>query len=105
MLPPRLVLTSPALRGPWTGGATRKDFMPRLKIGIAGAGAMGRLHADHLLRDERVQIVAIAEPDAHKAREFADRLDARPCADMEQLISSGVDAVIIATPNVSHADL
>jgi predicted dehydrogenase len=79
--------------------------MAKVKIGIAGAGAMGRLHAEELLGDERVQIVAIAEPDAGKAREFADRLDARPCADMEQLISAGVDAVIIATPNVTHAEL
>src|SRR4051794_27022243 len=78
--------------------------MPKVKLGILGAGAMGRLHAEHLLGDSRVDIVAIAEPDAHRAREFADRLDARPCADLDQMLDAGVNAILVATPNTSHAE-
>jgi myo-inositol 2-dehydrogenase/D-chiro-inositol 1-dehydrogenase len=64
---------------------------------------MGRRHLDALRRDDRVQIVGVADvlPDA--ARAAAEPVGATPCGSLEALARLGIDAVFVALPNVHHA--
>jgi myo-inositol 2-dehydrogenase / D-chiro-inositol 1-dehydrogenase len=68
-----------------------------LRVGIAGAGYAGGVHAENLRRDERVEISAIFDPDPARrsgisAPTFHDLLD---CS----------DAIYITAPNTRHAEL
>ncbi|HET7678208.1 MAG TPA: Gfo/Idh/MocA family oxidoreductase [Candidatus Limnocylindrales bacterium] len=78
----------------------------RLRIGLVGAGLMGRLHARALAALPDVQLVAAAEPDTASARALLDIVpDARIHAGHEQLLAEGsLDAVIVATPETAHRE-
>ena len=79
-----------------------------IRYAIVGAGMMGREHIRniHLLEDARV--TAIADPD-EEMRGRAVRLagdDVREFTDHRALLDAGiVDAVVIASPNHTHAAL
>jgi predicted dehydrogenase len=76
-----------------------------LKIGVLGAGAIGRTHLDTLAQVEGFALAGVVDPfdgaiplaRAHGVPHFRD-LDAL-------LESTPVDGLIIATPNETHADL
>lgn len=76
--------------------------MSRLRIAIAGAGAIGREHAVRIGRSSECVLVAFADPSAKAAlmaREFGVTL----YADLPSLLARETpDAVIIATPNAMH---
>ncbi|HNS52966.1 MAG TPA: Gfo/Idh/MocA family oxidoreductase [Anaerolineae bacterium] len=73
-----------------------------LRVGIIGAGNMGRTHAENLRHDPRVQVVGVSDVVAGKAEEMAASLDARPFPSVEALLEGGVDAVYVTTPNTRH---
>jgi myo-inositol 2-dehydrogenase/D-chiro-inositol 1-dehydrogenase len=80
----------------------------KLKIGIIGAGRIGRVHAATLaFRSREAAVVAIADP----SREAADRAAAefgipRVAADAGEILSDGgIDAVLICSPTDTHSDL
>jgi myo-inositol 2-dehydrogenase/D-chiro-inositol 1-dehydrogenase len=75
-----------------------------VRIGILGAGRMGRTHAEVLAQDERVRIVGVADADAGRAAELATRLEARAFPDLEALVRAGVDLVVVTTPNRHHGE-
>lgn len=79
-----------------------------LAVGLVGAGRMGSFHAETLARRlPGVRLAAVADPAPGAARRLADRLD-RPTVYTEigeLLADSAVDAVVIATPARTHADL
>ncbi|HEU4400653.1 MAG TPA: Gfo/Idh/MocA family oxidoreductase [Candidatus Polarisedimenticolia bacterium] len=75
-----------------------------VRIGILGAGQMGRTHAEVLARDGRARIVGVADADAERAKRLAADLGARPRADLEALLAEGIDLLIVATPNRYHAE-
>lgn len=75
---------------------------PRLRIGLIGAGRMGRSHATHVTKSSDAEIVGIADPmDATLARALGV-----PCFESYQELIDAVkpDAVIIATPNDTHVE-
>src|SRR5437867_2427378 len=75
-----------------------------LRIGILGAGHMGRTHAEVLARDPRVRITGVADADPERGRGLAGRLGAACHLDLEALLKAGVDLVVVTTPNRFHAE-
>ncbi|WP_406045793.1 Gfo/Idh/MocA family oxidoreductase [Micromonospora sp. NBC_00898] len=77
-----------------------------LRIGVVGAGRFAAFvtGAVHDLPD--IRFTAVADPDAQRATQLAATLRARPLTDWQKLIrSDDVDAVVIASPPVTHAQL
>jgi len=75
-----------------------------VRIGILGAGQMGRTHAEVLSRDPRANVVAVADADAERAARLASALGARARSDLEGLLAGGIDLLVVATPNRFHAE-
>lgn len=83
--------------------------IPRpLSVGVIGTGRMGSFHAETLARRlPGVRLAALADPAPGAARRLADLLDC-PAAYTEAadlLADLEVEAVVIATPARTHADL
>lgn len=76
-------------------------------VGIIGAGAIGRVHADNLARRTvGARVVAVMDVDAERAETVAAASGAgRVYADAAALIDDPeVDAVLIASPDATHAE-
>ncbi len=78
--------------------------MPKLKIGIIGAGYIGGLHATILARDERVELVSVHDIVDEACARVASTCDARSAKSADEVIESA-DAVYITTPNTKHTEL
>jgi predicted dehydrogenase len=78
-----------------------------LRIGIIGAGIMGRGHAEVLAAHPDATVTAVASRTLAHAQELADSVGtATAFADYRDLIASGrVDAVSITTPDDLHAEV
>lgn len=77
----------------------------RLRVGLAGLGRMGRIHAANLSgRVPSAELVAVTDADPAAAGRVGAELDVPVAADYDALLST-VDAVAIATPTGSHAEL
>ena len=74
---------------------------PRVRVGVIGAGSMGRNHLRvyDSLRD--VDLVAVADPDEAVRADAAARFGVRTFADHRDMLDQ-VDAVTIAVPTVLH---
>ncbi len=74
-----------------------------VKVGVIGAGTMGRRHLKALSADPRVEIPAVADAVDPAAQEAARMVGAKPCKTVADLAEVGVDAVFVTLPNVHHA--
>ncbi len=110
--PPSLVPLG-ALGGAGTVGANE-----RIGVGVIGTGLMGAGHANRMLGDPAVQLIAVCDVDRSRREAALARARARSagaagankstdCAtynDYRELIArSDIDAVVIATPDHWHA--
>jgi predicted dehydrogenase len=75
--------------------------MSRLKVGVVGAGALGRHHARIYSQLPSVELTAVADTSAERGRAVADACGTRWFDDYRQLFDC-VDAVSIAVPTVGH---
>jgi myo-inositol 2-dehydrogenase/D-chiro-inositol 1-dehydrogenase len=73
-----------------------------VKVGVLGAGFIGRIHALNLRRDPRVEIVGIADTVPAAAARLAGEVGAKPFDGLGALIDAGASAVFICTPNAQH---
>lgn len=76
-----------------------------MRIGLIGVGRMGIMHAETLHSLAGVESVVIADADQERARKIADDLGEEWAASAEELIGSGVDGVVIATPTKTHSEM
>jgi myo-inositol 2-dehydrogenase/D-chiro-inositol 1-dehydrogenase len=76
-----------------------------LKIGLVGAGYIGGVHARILAADERVKLVGFADVVEKRAQDLAHQFGGKAYTDYEQLLSSGIDAVYVTTPNTLHTPI
>ena len=79
---------------------------PLLRVGLAGAGRIGQLHASVLSQLPGCQLVALADPDPQTLAAVADRHGvAERRSDALALIhddSLALDAVVLSTPDEQH---
>ena len=76
-----------------------------LRIGVIGAGRIGAFHVRTLLALSGTASVTVCEADAAQAARLAAELGVAVAATPDDLIASGVDAVVIATPTSAHAPM
>ena len=74
------------------------------KFGILGAGRIGKLHAATIAASPRASVSYVADAIPEAAASLAASVGART-ASVEEVIASDVDAILIATPTDTHADL
>ena len=76
-----------------------------LRIGLLGAGRIGKVHAKAVTANPKAKLVAVADAMAPAAQAIADQYgcDVRTIAQI--LAASDIDAVVICTPTDTHADL
>lgn len=70
-----------------------------LKVGLIGLGSMGRHHARVIRQIDGMELVAVADP-AGDPYGVAGELEV--LGDVESLISSGIDAAVVAVPTAFH---
>jgi predicted dehydrogenase len=78
--------------------------MSRLRVGVVGAGALGRHHARIYSQLATTELVAVADTSADRGRAVADACGSRWFADYRELFGQ-VDAVSIAVPTLAHHDV
>lgn len=77
-----------------------------MKIGLIGAGAVARSHAEAATTLPEVQISAVCDLNQEAARSLAATHGARSFTDYRDLIAEGgADAVIISTPHSLHHEM
>ncbi|WP_298861299.1 Gfo/Idh/MocA family oxidoreductase [uncultured Microbacterium sp.] len=87
---------------------TGTDSSRVLRYGLIGAGTMGQEHIRYTELIDGAQIVAIADPHApsiERARDMLTRNVATYDSHLEMLASEQLDALLIATPNDTHAGI
>ena len=78
--------------------------MSRLKIGVIGAGHLGRIHAKLLAQVEGAKLVGISDP-SDAARTNAGQMFSVPTyADYRTMLRS-IDAAVIAAPTDAHCEI
>lgn len=77
-----------------------------MKIGVAGVGRIGLMHATNLATLDAVDSVLLYDPVAGKSAEAAGAVGtkARSITDLDALLSAS-DGVLVATPTGSHPDI
>ena len=82
---------------------------PTVRYGIVGTGMMGIEHIRNLLALPGVEVTAVADPfppSRQAAREALSDQELAIFDDHRSLIDAGLcDAVVVATPNMTHSDL
>jgi myo-inositol 2-dehydrogenase/D-chiro-inositol 1-dehydrogenase len=78
--------------------------MDKIRIGIIGAGYIGRVHAHLLARDDRVHVAAVHDAIVERAQLLARSCGATALPAAEELIETS-DAVYVTTPNTKHTEL
>jgi UDP-N-acetylglucosamine 3-dehydrogenase len=74
-----------------------------LRVGVIGAGVMGRNHARVLSELPNVELIGVADPDQGRAAQAAGQAEgAEVFADHHELIARKADAVIVAAPTHLH---
>jgi myo-inositol 2-dehydrogenase/D-chiro-inositol 1-dehydrogenase len=76
-----------------------------MRIGLVGVGRIGALHAATLSGLPAVDELIIADADVGRAKEIAGRLGARVADTAEDLFSTGIDALVVASPTATHPGL
>ncbi len=74
-----------------------------LKVGVLGAGHLGKIHLKLLNQSTKYELVGFFDPFAENAQKVADEFGYKLFKDVSDLINS-VDVVDIVTPTLSHFD-
>jgi predicted dehydrogenase len=78
--------------------------MSRLRVGVVGAGALGRHHARIYSQLASTELIAVADTSPERGRAVAEACRTRWFADYRQLFDE-VDAVSIAVPTFAHHEV
>lgn len=75
--------------------------MNKLRVGVVGAGYLGRFHAEKYARMDDVELVGVVDIDKSQAEEVAGRFNTKAYLHHEYLFGK-VDAVSIVVPTPAH---
>jgi myo-inositol 2-dehydrogenase / D-chiro-inositol 1-dehydrogenase len=75
------------------------------RLGLAGVGRIGRMHAETLGRLIGVEELLVADAIPERAREVAGTLGATAVEDIAALFEAGIDGLVVAAPTDAHAGL
>lgn len=76
-----------------------------IRVGIAGAGLMGEIHARSFAADGRGRIAAVVDPDIGSALRLASQFEGARCASLTPEALAEIDLLVIATPPSTHAEI
>ncbi|WP_170386086.1 inositol 2-dehydrogenase [Ruegeria atlantica] len=76
-----------------------------LRIGLLGAGRIGRVHAQAISAHPRSQLCAVSDAISDAAENLASEHGATARASKEIIEDPSIDAVLVATPTDTHSDL
>lgn len=77
--------------------------MDKLRIGILGAGHLGRFHIQQAQEIDDLEVVGFYDPDPQKVKKAEEDFSIKGFDSMDELIDS-VDIVDVVTPTLSHYD-
>jgi inositol 2-dehydrogenase len=78
----------------------------RVRLGVAGLGRMGRLHAENAAAARAIELVRVVDSDEALAREIGEELGCDWSAGYEDLLAdSRVDGVVVVTPTSLHVPM
>lgn len=75
-----------------------------IRFGILGAGRIGKVHARTIADSGNAKVAFVADAIAEAASSLAQSVGAQ-VSSVDEIIASDVDAILIATPTDTHADL
>ena len=76
-----------------------------IRMAVLGCGRIGRIHAANLARHPQARLVSVSDPDAAASAAVVAETGAAPRSLEEALVADDVDALVVATPTDTHADL
>ena len=76
-----------------------------IKVGLLGAGRIGRIHGGNVVANPKTSLVAVADASADAAQSLATATGAAVKSIDAILGDSSIDAIVICTPTDMHADL
>ncbi len=83
--------------------ASRATTKPR--IGFLGVGWIGRHRMEAMLQSGAIEVAAVADTSSEMIAEAVKLApDAEVVSNLDELLASGVDGVVIATPSALHAE-
>jgi predicted dehydrogenase len=74
-----------------------------LKIGVVGAGHLGKIHIKCIKQIDKYQLVGFYDTDASNAAKVAEEFNIRAFSSIDDLINES-DVIDIVTPTLSHFD-
>src|SRR5882672_6036045 len=87
------------------GFARMQGEIETMRVGLLGAGRIGRIHAGNIAAHKRAKLVAVADPDIASAQAVADATGAAVETADAILAAPDIDAIFICTPTDMHAQL
>ena len=76
-----------------------------LRVGLLGAGRIGRVHARNIVANPKSQLAAVSDVVVSAAEELANSFGAVARTTEDILADGAIDAVLVATSTDTHADL
>lgn len=76
-----------------------------MRVGVAGAGRIGRLHSEVLGRLPEVDAVLVADLEVSRATAIAEELGVEAVGSPERLLKAGLDALVVAASADAHPAL
>jgi predicted dehydrogenase len=77
-----------------------------IKIGIVGAGFIGKIHANMCNKIKNASVVATVDKVERKAKDLANKFNTKFYSDIDMLLDNeNVDVVAICTPTYLHAEM
>ncbi len=76
-----------------------------IRFGILGAGRIGKVHTATIGASKVAKVAYVADAVAKAASDLAATVGAKTASVEEIIASKDVDAILIATPTGTHADL
>ncbi len=74
----------------------------KIRVGIAGAGFIGAVHANAYLHVPDIEFVGVADPITEKAEPIAKATNSRVFPDYDALLREGIDVLNVCLPPALH---